>query len=100
MQNIPTKQIETALPEERRRPGRQEFHDPELIKLLRTDFDTPLSDVPIPDNSNAPLSTDVPVPDDSDGLAAAKGILLSIGAGAVSWVMLVGGGWWLWRLLT
>jgi hypothetical protein len=87
MQDTPTRQIEKTILHERRRPGRQKSHYPALVKLLRRKFDA----VPSVDEATA---------DDPDNLAAAKGIMVSVGAAMLLWVLLIGGGWLMWRLLT
>ena len=62
---------------ERRRPGRAEYGNPALVAILR----------------GSPTDTVAPVFDEEDGLAPAKGLMLGVPLGILSWAVVAAIAW-------
>lgn len=88
---------------DRRRPGRVEYSNPALIRIMRGTYDAALHEIQrIEDDQagkpDAEDATEGRAPG-RDDLRPARGIAFAAGLGAASWVVIGGAVWVLLRLL-
>lgn len=88
----PRRNPDHELKTDRRRPGRVEYANPVLIRMLRGTYDAALHEAELLREAGAARNEETAAPgvavDEPDDLRAARGIAFTVGVGAVFWLII------------